>query len=31
LQPVGALVSVAVGGVWFRLFERPFLSGSRRK
>jgi peptidoglycan/LPS O-acetylase OafA/YrhL len=31
LQPVGALVSVAVGGAWFRLFERPFLSASRRK
>lgn len=31
LQPVGALVSIAVGGVWFRLFERPFLSVSRRK
>jgi peptidoglycan/LPS O-acetylase OafA/YrhL len=31
LQPVGALVSVPVGGVWFCLFERPFLSASRRK
>ncbi len=31
LQPVGALVSVAVGGAWFHLFERPFLSASRRK
>jgi peptidoglycan/LPS O-acetylase OafA/YrhL len=31
LQPVGALVSVAVGGLWFHLFERPFLSTSRRK
>jgi peptidoglycan/LPS O-acetylase OafA/YrhL len=31
LQPVGALVSVAVGGAWFHFFERPFLSSSRRK
>ena len=31
LQPIGALVSVAVGGVWFHFFERPFLSASRRK
>jgi peptidoglycan/LPS O-acetylase OafA/YrhL len=31
LQPVGALVSVAVGGLWFHLFEQPFLSTSRRK
>ncbi len=31
LHPVGALVSVAVGGVWFHLFERPFLSTNRRK
>jgi len=31
LQLVGALVSVAVGGVWFHCFERPFLSSSRRK
>ena len=31
LQPAGALVSVAVGGVWFHFFERPFLSASRRK
>ena len=30
-QPVGALVSVAVGGVWFHFFERPFLSAGRRK
>jgi peptidoglycan/LPS O-acetylase OafA/YrhL/lysophospholipase L1-like esterase len=29
LQPLGALVSTAVGGVWFHLFERPFLSKSR--
>ena len=31
LHPAGALVSVAVGGVWFHFFERPFLSDSRRK
>jgi peptidoglycan/LPS O-acetylase OafA/YrhL len=31
LQPAGALLSVAVGGVWFHFFERPFLSASRRK
>ena len=27
---VGATASVAVGGVWFRLFERPFLSAGRK-
>jgi hypothetical protein len=26
-----ALVSVAVGGVWFQIFERPFLSADRHK
>jgi peptidoglycan/LPS O-acetylase OafA/YrhL len=31
LQPAGALVSVAAGGAWFYLFERPFLSAGRRK
>ena len=31
LHPAGALVSVAVGGVWYHFFERPFLSASRRK
>jgi peptidoglycan/LPS O-acetylase OafA/YrhL len=31
LHPAGALVAVAVGGVWFHLFERPFLSTNRRK
>jgi peptidoglycan/LPS O-acetylase OafA/YrhL len=31
LQPAGALASVAVGGLWFHCFERPFLSASRRK
>jgi peptidoglycan/LPS O-acetylase OafA/YrhL len=30
-QPAGALVSVAVGALWFRWFERPFLSASRKK
>jgi peptidoglycan/LPS O-acetylase OafA/YrhL len=30
-QPVGSLISVAVGGVWFHFFERPFLSAGRRK
>jgi peptidoglycan/LPS O-acetylase OafA/YrhL len=31
LHPLGALASVAVGGIWFHFFERPFLSASRRK
>jgi peptidoglycan/LPS O-acetylase OafA/YrhL len=31
LQPAGALAAVAVGGLWFHFFERPFLSASRRK
>jgi peptidoglycan/LPS O-acetylase OafA/YrhL len=31
LQPVGALVSIAVGAVWFHWFERPFLSAGRQK
>jgi peptidoglycan/LPS O-acetylase OafA/YrhL len=31
LHPVGALISVAAGGVWFHFFERPFLSASRHK
>lgn len=30
-QPAGALLSVVVGGAWFRWFERPFLSASRRE
>jgi peptidoglycan/LPS O-acetylase OafA/YrhL len=30
LHPVGAIVSVFVGGAWFRLFERPFLSAGRK-
>lgn len=31
VQPIGALIAVAVGGIWFQLFEKPFLSQSRRK
>jgi peptidoglycan/LPS O-acetylase OafA/YrhL len=31
LHPFGALVAIAIGAVWFRLFEFPFLSGGRRK
>jgi peptidoglycan/LPS O-acetylase OafA/YrhL len=31
LHPAGALMSVAVGGAWFHLFERPFLSANRHK
>ncbi len=31
LHPLGALVSVAVGGLWFHFFEEPFLSASRRE
>jgi peptidoglycan/LPS O-acetylase OafA/YrhL/lysophospholipase L1-like esterase len=30
LHPFGALISVAAGGMWFRLFEWPFLTASRR-
>ena len=30
LHPLGAAISVGVGGAWFHLFERPFLSGGRR-
>jgi peptidoglycan/LPS O-acetylase OafA/YrhL len=30
LHALGALVSIWVGGAWFYLFERPFLSSSRR-
>jgi peptidoglycan/LPS O-acetylase OafA/YrhL len=29
-HPVGAVVSAFVGGAWFRLFERPFLSAGRK-
>jgi peptidoglycan/LPS O-acetylase OafA/YrhL len=31
LHPVGSLVSVAIGGIWFHIFERPFLSINRHK
>lgn len=31
LHPIGALASCFVGGVWFYVFERPFLSSSRRQ
>jgi len=31
LHPAGAVMAVAVGGVWFYFFERPFLSAGRRK
>src|SRR5260221_239406 len=30
-HPLGALASVSIGGAWFYLFERPFLSSSRRQ
>jgi lysophospholipase L1-like esterase len=30
LHPLGAIASVAVGGAWFRWFEWPFLTASRR-
>jgi peptidoglycan/LPS O-acetylase OafA/YrhL len=29
-HPVGAALSILVGGIWFRFFERPFLSMKRR-
>lgn len=31
LHPVGAVAASVVGGVWFRFFERPFLSAKRRE
>ena len=31
LHPIGAMISVAVGGLWFHFFEKPFLSASRRE
>jgi peptidoglycan/LPS O-acetylase OafA/YrhL/lysophospholipase L1-like esterase len=31
LHPAGALLSIAIGGLWFHFFERPFLSASRRE
>jgi peptidoglycan/LPS O-acetylase OafA/YrhL len=30
-RPVGSLISVGVGALWFGLFEMPFLSASRQK
>jgi peptidoglycan/LPS O-acetylase OafA/YrhL len=30
-RPAGAVFSTVLGGLWFRVFERPFLSASRRK
>jgi len=30
LHPVGAIAATFVGGAWFRLFERPFLSAGRK-
>lgn len=30
-QPVGALVAILLGAIWFRLFEFPFLSPGRQK
>ncbi len=30
LHPVGALIAVALGGIWFHFFERPFLSVNSR-
>ncbi len=29
-HPVGAILAVLVGGIWFRIFERPFLSAKRK-
>ena len=31
LHPVGAMISVAVGGIFFHFFEKPFLSANRHK
>jgi peptidoglycan/LPS O-acetylase OafA/YrhL/lysophospholipase L1-like esterase len=31
LHPLGAAASIPVGAVWFNIFERPFLSTSRRQ
>jgi peptidoglycan/LPS O-acetylase OafA/YrhL len=31
LHPFGSLFSVALGGVWFQVFELPFLSAGRRE
>jgi peptidoglycan/LPS O-acetylase OafA/YrhL len=31
LHPVGALLAIPIGAGWYRYFERPFLSGGRRR
>jgi peptidoglycan/LPS O-acetylase OafA/YrhL len=31
LQPLGALLAVPVGAIWYRILERPFLSTGRRR
>lgn len=30
-HPLGAIIAVPAGGIWFRLFEAPFLSRGRRE
>jgi len=30
LHPVGAILSILVGAIWFRFFERPFLGDARK-
>ena len=30
LHPLGSLVAIVVGSIWFHYFERPFLSSNRR-
>src|SRR5262249_41521206 len=31
LHPVGSLLATIVGGIWFRFFEQPFLSTTRKR
>ncbi len=31
LHPLGSLASIALGGIWFQFFEKPFLSANRHK
>ena len=31
LHPLGAVLSAGVGGLWYHVFERPFLSSKRRE
>jgi peptidoglycan/LPS O-acetylase OafA/YrhL len=31
LYPLGAIVATFLGGLWFRIFEQPFLSKKRRQ